>query len=364
MILATEVQVASPQVQVQAQGKAQIASNNFDFLRLMAALMVVYGHGQDLKGLAPPLLWNTQVSSLGLDIFFCISGYLVTDSWERGPDLGRFLAKRALRIFPALVVVVVAGAFLLGPLVTTLPPGKYLLHAATWRYLYNIGLYLELSLPDVFQNRLLGGAVNGSLWSLFPEFLCYLTVPVLAVLPGWLRIAAVATLGAAFGVVGLHLFDINWGMLVYHCDLKYLLIQVPFFFAGSLVRLLQERGAAVFRMDVAIPLALATYGWTELPGPWNIAAEWVALSYLVIAFGRTSTPMLQHAAMFGDLSYGMYLYAFPLQQLVLEHRRSYAIIICTLLSALCALVSWHLVEQPFLRLKPGAGSAILRPGGP
>ncbi len=331
--------------------------NNFDFLRLLAAILVIVGHGKDLKGAPLVLLWNMQISSLGLDIFFCISGYLVTCSWQRTPRLGRFLTKRALRIFPGLVVCVLFCAFALGPLATTLPLHTYLSAAKTWRFLYNSGLYLELYLPGVFQDRRLGGAVNGSLWSLFPEVVCYLSVLCLAALRGWPRIGVVAAFGVAIGFLGLHLFDVGWGMLVFHCDVKYLLVQAAFFFAGSVISLVEVRFGQVCRIDLAIALSLTTFGWTQLPGPWNVALQWPVMAYLIVCLGQASTPILRHAAVLGDLSYGLYLYAFPVQQLVLEYRSANAIALCIILSASCAFLSWHLVEKPCLRLKSRATGA-------
>ena len=154
----------------------RIAPNNFDALRLLAALMVILGHGQDMKGFIPTILWNFPISRIGLDIFFSISGYLVCDSWLRTPRLGVFLAKRALRIFPALIVCVALTALVLGPMTTVLPLWKYFGHHQMWSYFLNDFLYLKLNLPGVFTQRRLGSAVNGSLWSLAPEVLCYLVI--------------------------------------------------------------------------------------------------------------------------------------------------------------------------------------------
>jgi peptidoglycan/LPS O-acetylase OafA/YrhL len=77
-------------------------ANNFDALRVIAALMVIYGHGCVLSGGRGPGLWGEPFARAGLDIFFSISGYLVTGSWERTPRIGPFLAKRGRRIFPGL----------------------------------------------------------------------------------------------------------------------------------------------------------------------------------------------------------------------------------------------------------------------
>lgn len=327
-------------------------ANNFDALRLVAALLVIWGHGQELKGFIPPIAWGTHVSTLGVDIFFVISGYLVTDSWNRTPRLRDFAAKRALRILPGLVACVVLTSFVLGPLTTRLPVADYLAHHGTWQYLANIGFYLKLYLPGVFAERRGFGAVNGSLWSLLPEVLCYMTVPLLALLPRYARMTGVALLGLATGLVAFELFRRNWGKLVYSADVKYVLAQVPFFCAGALLCLLRTASRSeLFRIDVAILVGLSSYGWTALPEPWGLVLRWIGLAYLVVCFGCQATPGLRRAARFGDLSYGMYLYAFPMQQLVLEHTSAFAITTCTALTVAAAFLSWHLVERPAIRLK-------------
>ena len=115
-------------------------TNNFDFLRLLGALAVVLGHAYHLVGAGQytPGMLGQPVQALGVIIFFSISGYLITASWSRSRDVVSYTAARVLRIFPALVVVVVLSAYVLGPLVTTLPAGTYLSDPTTVDYLRNI----------------------------------------------------------------------------------------------------------------------------------------------------------------------------------------------------------------------------------
>jgi peptidoglycan/LPS O-acetylase OafA/YrhL len=338
---------------VGAVARAAPDKNNFGALRLLAALMVILGHGQDMKGFIPPILWNFPVSRIGLDIFFCISGYLIYDSWVRDPRLGTYLSKRALRIFPALIVCVLITIFVIGPVATILPVSRYFRHHLTWDYLLNIGLYLQLYLPGVFVDRRLGGAVNGSLWSLFPEVLCYLSVPLICLLKVRLRVVLLLLVMALCGGYGLYLFAYQpsrYG-LVYSVDPKYMLVQVPFFMAGAVMRQVELWFPRVLRLDFAVIFCASNFLLPSMIGTHSVPFEWLTLAYVVIAFGNCSTPLLKHATMFGDLSYGVYLYAFPIQQLVLEHTHAFALSICTAISFVVAFVSWHLIEQPALRLK-------------
>ncbi|MBE7209415.1 MAG: acyltransferase, partial [Gluconacetobacter diazotrophicus] len=340
--------------------------NNFDALRLFAAIIVIYGHGWGMTTSTSPPWWgNGPIARLGLDIFFSISGYLVTRSWDARPELAEFAAKRALRLMPGLVVCTLMTAFVLGPAVTTLPLGGYLVHPQTWSYLWNIGLYLELFLPGVFPHQPDGGAVNGSLWSLCPEVLCYCTVAALGGLPPFLRRLALLTGGLAAGGAAVYLFQGAHPPVIYHYSMlaSYALQEVPYFCAGALLSLLDRNRDGFYRADIALGLFAAgwglsmAYGWKVMP------IDWLAIPYLVIGFGRMSLPVVNRGSLPGDLSYGTYLYAFPMQQLVLLlfPHAAHPILLCVAATLPVAWLSWHLVERPGLalrgRLRPAIGAA-------
>ena len=325
--------------------------NNFDALRLMAALLVVHGHGADLTGTHAAGLWNLPYHRVGLDIFFAISGYLVTGSWERRPAFADFLLKRALRIFPGLVACVALTVCVLGVLSTTLPLGRYFADGGLL-YFTNIALLLQLTLPGVFAHS----AVNGSLWSLGPEFCCYLTVPALAALRGRWRLAGLLVLAFVAGSVSIAVFsgDLPMLPLIWHIDPKYALAEVPFFAVGGLLRLVElnlartGRVEALWRADLCLLFMILNYGVSAWFGPGNLPVEWLTLPYMVICFGRMALPVLSRAGRFGDASYGTYLYAYPIQKLVLElwPRDPVPVLTCAALSLCAGLLSWHLVERP------------------
>src|SRR5271169_1259493 len=210
--------------------------NNFDALRLVAAASVVFSHSfliadgtQDHE----PLIWLTGNQSIlglvGVFVFFAISGFLVTQSFEQTPNPLYFLVKRALRIFPGLFVATVVSAFVLGPLVTDLPLGTYLSRPEPYEYVVGNTLLDQTvhELPGVwFVDNGVGLEINGSLWTLRYEFVMYLMVLAL----GLLRLLTLRTalLLLAFGVADLrfHMLDefekwgwffqliSNWGWLV------------------------------------------------------------------------------------------------------------------------------------------------------
>lgn len=333
-------------------------SNNFDALRIFAAILVIFGHGSTLSGGTDPGLWGEPLARIGLDVFFSISGFLVTTSWERDPRLAPFLAKRALRIFPGLIACVLLSAFLLGPAVSTLPTFKYFANAGTYAYLANIALYAVQHLPGVFGGLGGNGSVNGSLWSLFPEWLCYLTVPLFALLGRRTRIWAFLLIAMACGGGGTLLFlaPPNRQIVVYGAVLSYVLVQVPLFLVGGLFGLLQLQPGLLGRPDLCLLFLTLNYSVSTWFGWWSLPVEWLTMPYMVISFGLLSLPGLRQIGHFGDISYGLYLYAFPVQQLLLYLRPDVPapILICTLLTLPLAFLSWHLVEKQALRLKPGS----------
>lgn len=147
-------------------------TNLFDALRIIAAAMVIIGHAWPLSGLSGvPTFAGMKIRHVGVYIFFVISGYLLARSWNRDPRPLAFIVRRALRIFPALFAVILLTILVVGPLLTVQPPGGYWGQRSFWNYFMNFLLLAEYELPGVFVNNPTP-PVNGSLWSLGPEFCC------------------------------------------------------------------------------------------------------------------------------------------------------------------------------------------------
>jgi peptidoglycan/LPS O-acetylase OafA/YrhL len=339
--------------------------NNFDALRLLAAAAVVFSHSfliaegtQDHE----PLIWLTGNQSIlglvGVFVFFAISGFLVTQSFEQTGDAWRFLAKRALRIFPGLFVATLLSAFVLAPLVSTLWPRTFLSRPEPYEYvLGNILLDQTVhELPGVmFVNNPVGLEINGSLWTLRLEFAMYLMVLVLGVLR--LLTVRVALLLVAFGMASLHFNMLDelekWGWFFALLSGWGWLIG---FFAAGMV-LYKLRHTRIFDGRIAL-VALAGL---VLSVPLRQFLVLFPLFGCYLALWLALTPRLPviPAARFGDLSYGIYIYGWPVEQAVvwlLGGRAAWWQVFLLALPAAAALafLSWHLVERPALRLKPGA----------
>jgi peptidoglycan/LPS O-acetylase OafA/YrhL len=166
-------------VAVRRANGSSLSIEQFDLVRLFGAILVIFGHSYPLTGVAGPGLAANGVATIGVKIFFVVSGYLIAQSWLRDPNLPRFLIRRCLRIFPALIVLIFVTTFIVGPLLSRLPASEYFTHPETYNYLQNILLYINYFLPGVFEKNIYPNAVNGSLWSLPAEFSMYILTPFL-----------------------------------------------------------------------------------------------------------------------------------------------------------------------------------------
>lgn len=344
--------------------------NAFDALRLFAALLVIFGHAFRLTGEIGPAFAGVNVATTGVKIFFVVSGYLVAASWLRDPHPGRFLRRRLLRIMPGLAAVVVLTAFVLGPMFTSLPVSNYFADQQPWVYLANIAFYPADELPGVFAANIAPHEINGSLWSLPAEMSMYLLLPVVAVvslgLTGAYRFFALA----AFLVTLVALLVVlpspemrSW--LIYGTRVWAWFAVAPFFLIGAAYAFcgwdrFLNRGVALglFAMLVILP---TTPLLTEL----LLVAT---LPYIVLAFGTAPAPFGGALTRRGDFSYGLYLYAFPIQQALVGTAGTPGaawgnFAMTTILAGGCAALSWYLIEKPALRAKPvarGSGEASLR----
>ena len=324
--------------------------NNFDALRLGAASMVVLGHSFILVGQPPHAMLGHSVSTLAVQIFFAISGYLIAGSWLRDPHPGRFAERRLRRILPALAAVVLATVLVLGPVLTPLPLADYATHAQTWRYLGNAVLYVSYVLPLVFAENQYPHAVNGSLWTLPVETTMYALTPLLMLLGRW-KLALLAALALAAGLALYVLFAAPAEIVIAGTGFWSAAKLAPYFVVGAMI--------ARYRLERWLDprLGLAALALLELMPLGVLTREGLLilmLPYATIAVALRSWPVLRRAGRFGDASYGIYLWSFPVQQTVVHVLGTtgggWANVAVSLpVSVILGLVSWHLLEKHMLR---------------
>lgn len=324
--------------------------NNFDFLRMVAASMVLYSHHFVLSGrmYAPDFFGLHSYGTVGVWMFFAMSGYLVTQSWYSDPHVIRFALRRFLRIWPAFTVVVCVAALILGPLVSGWSARDYFMDPG-WRvYLKNLWMDSQFMLPGVFgTNPFQPPSVNGSIWTIPIEVACYIIFAFLGFVGLWKRRSMLVLM--AFGCLVLYFYRYD---PAFHGESRYEF--VLYFFLGASLFVLRDFWLArplLWGFGVLAAGALA-FG---LGKPYLGLA--LMLPYAVIRFGVSSTPIVRAVGRYGDLSYGTYLFAFPVQQTVIQYLHpQYGLATTMALSfavtLLLAFFSWHWVEKPALRMKP------------
>lgn len=307
--------------------------------------------------------------------FFVLSGFLVAGSAFRTRDTRQFLTFRALRIAPALASEVLLSALVLGPLVTTSALGAYFADPQFYRYFGNIFGFVTFELPGVFTDNPVPALVNGNLWTLPPEFYCYLVLSALMAsgllftrrgfLAVLVVVSACVALIATFGVFAPTRLDTTrfagW-FLVY----LFLVGAALWIYAEHIW--LDRRLFLLF--SAAYVLLMATKTSDFLAG--------LCLAYCVVYVGMMRFPLFDRLLK-ADLSYGLYLYGYPITQALVFFLlpsldgASKGVKLATIMSLafagtlVFAAASWTYIEKPALRLKrfvlpPRRGAApILAP---
>ncbi|MDO9089198.1 MAG: acyltransferase [Burkholderiaceae bacterium] len=338
--------------------------NRFDILRLFAAWLVLFNHAYPLAGLAgadPLTLWLKIDTSggLGVAIFFAVSGYLVTISLQNSRSLEDFLRRRVLRIYPALVAVTLICMLVLGPLVTTLPLRGYFSSGASWNYLETAtGLKIIYALPGVFEGNPARGAVNGSLWSLPIELRCYIALAVLSLLPLSIRIKALLAVGVLSMLMMARPLVPPASVATPFFELDYYDTKLGLMFAigASLAAWRERLNPLAWHAMGVMALLVLVVAWVLPFGVPQLFLYTAAIPVFILWLALYGKFLPQLPQRMGDWSYGTYLYAFPIQQLLTQYQAhtlgtAAYVLLGTALTFVCAACSWHFIEKPAIRFK-------------
>jgi peptidoglycan/LPS O-acetylase OafA/YrhL len=343
--------------------------NSVNALRLLLAALVLISHSIKLHGGQDPVGRVTggvvDLGTMAVDGFFALSGFLIARSWHNSPSVRRFLWRRFLRIMPGFWACLLVTAAVLLPLAQLLEHGTMAGFpltgelSVTGYVISNWGLFIQ----QFHVRDLMGGqAVNGSLYTLFYEFACYLGVAALGVLGVLRRRRWVVVLlaGALWLAVAADL--VTMGSITADSVSRWLLLRFgAMFLAGVLLFLgsdlvpLTWPGVAAAALVLCCAVAVA--GWYGVdPGSRTayLVLAPAAIAYLVIWLG--SARRLAEIGRTTDLSYGVYVYAWPVQVLLLlagshEWHLGLYLMASASIAAAMAFVSWRLVESPALTLK-------------
>ncbi|QND52311.1 acyltransferase [Phyllobacterium sp. 628] len=333
--------------------------NNFNILRLLAAFLVLFSHSFPLTGTTEPIgafLGYTSGGGIAVDVFFVISGYLVTISGTQN-NLFSFLLSRLLRVIPPLVVVVLFDIFVVGLNFTRLPLTEYFANNGTLKHLGNLSLFAFYPwLPGVFDG-LPNDSVNGSLWTLPLEATMY-AISAFFVIIRVRNFGILVSIAGAFGIgyyFSVHFFGLSWlnrgpDLLPSVSTFNFLNMGY-FFFAGAALSKLPAVPSRYIHGAVAV---LVLLGSSYLPNMYGYGVYFVVLPYLVYFFAFT--PINLHHEVSIDISYGAYLYAFPIQQSIVKVLSPtigpiYLTLLAIPITFFFACLSWKLIEKPSLKWK-------------
>lgn len=327
--------------------------NNFTLIRFILASLVLYGHSFALAKQYSGIEDHIQIllgkhewiGSVAVNAFFFISGLLIVRSYAIRKDLGQFMKARIFRIFPAFMVCITLGVWVVGSIFTTLPLKDYVLEKGTWDYyIHSLLLWdLRFFLPGLFEG-LRNHSINGSIWTLPAELRCYVIVGACGLLGILNRTWRTNLILFVLVILGFW----NFKMIPMVSDNPDNLRPAAYFVMGALcfanARLIPIHPLAI------IPLAVA-YGVF-----FNTKAH-PYLMCLLICYGLlVASYKLPYVDLdkCGDFSYGIYLYAFPVQQVFaasFPKWNAYQNFAASFPTALAfAILSWFLVEKRALAL--------------
>ena len=295
--------------------------NNFSFLHWLGILLVIIGHQYILQGYPAPHILGIECSNLGLRILFVVSGYLVMESYKRTNNISKYILKRIIRIYPGLIISTLGSAFLLGPAFTTLPFKDYFIECKKY-IISNILLNPVFDLPGVFTDNIYPNSVNGSLWSLPIEVMCYFCIPIMVTIYSEAKkfnnklSTALTFMFIIFLYTMYVLKERRWEAFSYvlwgtdwlnaFSIIIYFALGVAFSCVGKKTNL---------KLQWAV-LMITIYMF--MPGMLNVILRPAIITYFIFALAFDYPPALSSITEKLKCYYSVYLWAFPIQQALIQ----------------------------------------------
>lgn len=336
--------------------------NNIDFVRICLALLVIFSHSYPLtlgnEQTEPfSLLSKGQVTGghIAVDLFFILSGFLIAASYERSSSAWSFLRKRVARIYPAFLLVALLTLVVVLPIAHGTVDGSSI-GAKVANVVGNTLRLQQFRYSGAFPQNPQPGFINGSLWSIEFEFWCYIGVLLLGLIGLLKSRAFLITVFAGSILVSLFFGYYRWnisgsilGEIFGYPPFWARLL--PMYMAGVVFYRIRNQ-IAISRLGVVLSLLAMVIAFRAPLGYTAIFP--IAGTYLAMCFCFSPAIRLHQTNRYGDFSYGTYLYAFPVQQLVMSvfgHPvPPMMLFACAApLTLLAAVMSWYTVEKRFLQ---------------
>ena len=327
--------------------------NNLDIVRYYLSFAVLFAHFAELTGTVNYFPTSSYTAVGG---FFMLSGFLVFFSYLRSKSLLQYFKRRAQRIMPPYVAIVLLCA-VCGVLLTNMPAGEYFTSPQFWQYLganLTFANFLQPALPGVFEGQVYE-AVNGSLWTMKVEILLYISIPFAA----WLMMRSSRAWALVLIYVLSYIYKV-WmghlhaesGELIYRIMQRQVGGQLLFFYSGVAILMYFDYFQRHIRwlFPVALAVGIASK-WVD----WFDAIEPLCIAIVIIGFAYNCRWFVWMRK-FDNIAYDIYLFHYPIIQLVvywgLPERNIYmALAVVVAMTISLSLLSWYFIERPVMRRK-------------
>lgn len=326
-------------------------NNNLDIFRLIAAIMVIYGHAFAIIpnageiDIISKLVGIDYSGSFAVKIFFFLSGLVVTNSLISRRQTASFFISRFFRIWPALFFTVLISALIIGPLFSNIPATEYFTNSQVTKYIYsNLLMKTNYELPGVFYGNHMK-TVNGSLWTIPFEIAAYF------ILASLFMIKALNSRYLATAIFVLIVIDALAGNIMLFTWLpanKELTYLAPCFAFGGLLSIWKDH----VRIDISIVVGSICL-WLMFRGSQHSALFLYPATFITILY-LSSTSYVISKKLPIDISYGVYLWGWPIQQIMSRSFPESGVIFNQISSILIACAfgyaSWVLIEKRSIAL--------------
>jgi peptidoglycan/LPS O-acetylase OafA/YrhL len=296
---------------------------------------------------------HMTLAQIAVDIFFVSSGFLITKSLTQSKTIGKFVLFRCLRILPALWVALLLTVIVVGCFFSSLKVGGFFSELGTYTFLLRNAVLMtgiQHGLPGVFESAPMPRLVNASLWTLPYEAAMYAAIAIIGVLTK--RLTNHTKLKFETLVLLIALCMMAAYLITIENQPSNLIRLTAFFFSGSSLFLYRER----VRLSWVFAVLLVAIWFVTISDPSiSLRIYAVAVPYLTIFLALTPMGFLKEYNRIGDFSYGLYIYAWPIQQALaisiqgINPMQMFALSFT--LTLLVAVFSWHAVEKRALALK-------------
>ena len=331
--------------------------NNFDFLRLLLASLVIVSHSYPLTKNEEILSVITngqeEFGSFAVNGFFALSGYFIFLSLQRSKTIANYFWKRILRLYPALIGLMIFTLVL----VPILYEGNHLTSTIKNYWVYALGglslYHVKYFITGIFENNPFKGAINGSLWTLWYEFSMYMFLIGLF----FIRKKKISYVFLFCGFFVSYYFMQNDTSFLHQNFLKInlqtnqLYRLAAYFLAGSCLTFFDFKKINTLYVRIGLFIFILLSFKLNF---YTLVAPFTVPLFLILVGVLNTKPINDMGEKFGDISYGVYIYGFLVQQIFMNYFNfnPLTLMVCSLIvTYFLAYFSWHLIEKKMLKFK-------------